>query len=156
MTGLQVAVLRCVDTYGPRGSNVISRGNDRSPPLPEFRMAPQELFATMIGQWKGSCRTWFEPDKLADESEVSGEFASVFDGKFLRHSYEGTIRGRERNGEELLAFNPITKQFQSSWVDDFHMSIRHHVFGGTGFGERLQRTRRVRCRRRSAALGLDD
>ena len=85
-------------------------------------MLPQALFQKMMGRWEGTCRTWFEPGKLADESQVTGEMTDLLDGRFLRHSYQGTIQGRPRRGEEIIAFNSITKSFQSSWVDDFHMS----------------------------------
>lgn len=85
-------------------------------------MSPNELFEKLTGRWEGTCRTWFEPGKLADESEVSGEFRPVLDGRFARHTYEGAMQGKPRRGEELLAFNSMTKVFQCSWVDDFHMS----------------------------------
>ncbi len=85
-------------------------------------MTPKVLFEKLIGQWHGTCRTWFEPGKLADESPVSGTIAAVLDGPFLRHTYDGTIQGKPRHGEEMLAFNTVTKTFQSSWVDSFHMN----------------------------------
>jgi hypothetical protein len=85
-------------------------------------MTQEELFEKLIGTWEGICRTWFEPGKLADESKVSGEFVEVLEGRFIRHTYHGTIQGKSRRGEELIAFNAITKSFQSSWVDDFHMN----------------------------------
>ncbi len=80
------------------------------------------LFEKLTGKWQGSCRTWFEPDKLADESSVSGEFEGVLDGRFLRHTYASTIQGQPRHGDETIAFNSVTKLFQSVWVDDFHMN----------------------------------
>ncbi len=85
-------------------------------------MSSEEVLKTLLGTWKGNCRTWFEPGKLADESEVTGEFVAVLGGRFVRHTYQGTIQGKPRQGEELLAFNSVTKLFQSSWVDDFHMN----------------------------------
>jgi len=88
----------------------------------DTRMPPKVLFEKLIGKWEGTCRTWFQPDKLADESKVTGEISNVFDGRFLRHTYEGMIQGKPRHGEELIAFNSITKAFQTSWVDDFHMN----------------------------------
>lgn len=90
--------------------------------IKESGMSAEQLFEIMIGKWEGGCRTWFEPGKLADESKVSGEFTKVLDGRFLRHTYEGTIQGKRRRGEETIAFNAMTKTFQSSWVDDFHMN----------------------------------
>jgi hypothetical protein len=96
--------------------------NDQITKLKEVRMSQITLFEKMIGRWEGNCRTWFEPGKLADESKVTGEITGVLDGRFLRHTYEGTIEGKRRRGEEMIAFNSITKTFQSSWVDDFHMN----------------------------------
>lgn len=81
-----------------------------------------EILKAIVGSWEGNCRTWFEPGKLADESEVAGEFSDVLGGRFVRHTYQGTMKGKPRKGEELLAFNAVTKTFQSSWVDDFHMN----------------------------------
>ena len=86
------------------------------------RMSQKDLFEKMLGKWEGTCRTWFEPGKLADESKVEGEITKVLGGRFLRHTYEGTIKGKTRHGEEMIAFNSVTKTFESSWVDDFHMN----------------------------------
>ena len=85
-------------------------------------MEKEALFQKMTGKWHGTCRTWFEPGKLADESEVTGEFTGVLDGRFLRHTYDGMMQGKPRHGEELIGFNSVTKIFQSSWVDSFHMN----------------------------------
>lgn len=85
-------------------------------------MSAKVLFQRMVGKWEGNCQTWFEPGKLADESMVTGEFSEVFDGLFLRHTYQGSMQGKPRRGEELIGFNSVTKRFQSSWVDDFHMN----------------------------------
>ena len=85
-------------------------------------MSKHDLFAAMAGSWGGACRTWFEPEKLADESVVRGAFRAVFNGRFLRHVYEGTLQGKPRRGEDLIAYNAVTGMFQSSWVDSFHMS----------------------------------
>lgn len=85
-------------------------------------MPAKQLFEKMIGKWRGDCRTWFEPGKLADEANVTGEIRGVFEGRFLRHTYESTIQGQMRRGEELIAFNSVTKTYQSSWIDSFHMN----------------------------------
>ena len=86
------------------------------------QMPQNELFKKLIGNWEGNSRTWFEPGKLADESKITGEFVDVLDGRFVRHIYKGTIQGKPRCGEELIAFNSMTRSFQLSWVDDFHMN----------------------------------
>lgn len=96
--------------------------NDQETQRKETRMSQKALFEKMKGKWEGNCRTWFEPGKLADESKVTGEITGVLEGRFLRHTYGGTIQGKPRRGEDMISFNSITKTFQSSWVDDFHMN----------------------------------
>ena len=86
------------------------------------RIMPKEFLKKLVGKWEGGCQTFFEPGKLADESHVKGEFRLILDGRFLRHTYEGMIQGKARRGEETIALNSITKRFQISWFDDFHMN----------------------------------
>lgn len=99
-------------------------------------MTADELFQKMAGGWSGPCRTWFEPDKLADESPVTGEFRLILGGRFLRHNYDGMMQGKPRTGEETIVFNPARNQFQHSWFDDFHMNygILHSEGEGTATG----------------------
>ena len=82
----------------------------------------QAFLQSLVGSWEGTCRTWFRPGELADESEVKGEFQLILGGHFLRHTYEGKLQGKSRTGEETIAFNSVTKKFQTSWVDEFHMN----------------------------------
>ena len=98
---------------------------------PKDKTAPHETKPTMqmrkdvlkslVGTWEGTCRTWLKAGKLADESKVKGEIRPMLNGRIMRHTYEGTFQGKPRHGEETIALNSITKQFQVSWVDEFHM-----------------------------------
>jgi len=82
---------------------------------------PKEFLKSLEGTWEGTVKTWFKPDSLNDESKVKGEFHTILGGRFLRHTYEGSMLGKSRHGEETIAFNKVTKKFQISWFDDFHM-----------------------------------
>lgn len=82
----------------------------------------QALLKAMAGNWQGSCKTWFEPGKLADESEVSGSLEMILGDLFLRHTYQGSIKGKPREGDETIAYNSVTGKYQTSWVDSFHMN----------------------------------
>lgn len=82
----------------------------------------KDLLKSLVGSWEGTCRTWFEPGKLTDESKITGKIRPLFDEGILRHEYEATLQGRPRHGDETIAFNSVTKRFQTSWVDDFHMN----------------------------------
>jgi hypothetical protein len=98
------------------------RAKDETPPRQRKQTTPKQLLGSLAGSWEGTCRTWFMPGKLADESKVAGKIRPILNGRFFRHEYEGTIQGRPRHGDETIAFNSMTHKFQTSWVDDFHMN----------------------------------
>ncbi len=110
---------------GLMASALVARAADQKPeiqaPAKDARAAARALFDKLVGKWEGDCRTWFKPDVLADEAKVSGEITNALKGLYLRHTYEGTIQGKPRHGEELLAYNSLMKVYQVSWIDDFHM-----------------------------------
>lgn len=81
-----------------------------------------DILKSIIGQWEGNCRTWIQPGKLSDESKVRGEFKPMLGGRFVRHTYEGSMKGKPRTGEETIVFNTADNKFQVSWFDDFHMN----------------------------------
>ncbi len=81
-----------------------------------------EILMVLKGEWIGSCRTWLEAGVLSDESSIRGEFSSVMDGLWLRHHYLGSMEGKKREGEELIAFNSGSNEYQIAWIDDFHMA----------------------------------
>ncbi len=81
-----------------------------------------KMLKSFIGTWEGTCRTWFRPGELADESSVKGEIKPMLGGRFVRHTYEGTMKGKPRTGEETIAFSSAQQKWQVSWLDDFHMS----------------------------------
>jgi hypothetical protein len=83
--------------------------------------APKDILKLLAGSWEGTCTTWLQSDKPADETKIKGEIRPILDGRLIRHTYEGMMLGKPRHGEETVAWNSITKRFQVSWVDDFHM-----------------------------------
>lgn len=80
------------------------------------------FLASLVGEWEGTVKTWFKPGELADESAVEGQFKQLLGGRFLRHTYKGSIKGKPRQGEEKIAYNSVAHVFQIAWVDDFHMN----------------------------------
>jgi hypothetical protein len=95
---------------------------DKTSPSQGKQIMPKDFLKSLVGSWEGTCQTWFEPGKLADESKVKGKIRPILDGRFFRHEYEGAIQGKPRHGEETIAFNSVAKRFQISWIDDFHMN----------------------------------
>jgi hypothetical protein len=75
----------------------------------------------MAGTWEGTAKTWFEPDVIADESPIHGTIKSVLDGRFLLHEYKGSFTGKPLEGMMIIGYDLNTENFQSAWVDSFHM-----------------------------------
>jgi hypothetical protein len=88
----------------------------------DAKIQAKAFLKSLAGSWEGTCRTWFQPGELADESSMSGEFRPIPGGHFMRHTYRGTIQGKSRSGEETIAFNSVSGKFETSWIDDFHMN----------------------------------
>jgi len=83
---------------------------------------PNALLDSLIGNWEGTCKTWFRPGDPADTSPVKGVFASILNGRYLRHTYEGGMKGKPRTGEETIVYNSTEKRYEVSWFDTFHMN----------------------------------
>ncbi|MBN8232631.1 DUF1579 domain-containing protein [Corallococcus macrosporus] len=82
---------------------------------------PHHLLSRLLGAWEGVARTWFEPDKVADESPSSGSFRSVLDGRFVVHEYTSAMGGKPLSGIATLGYHLDGQRFTMSWVDSFHM-----------------------------------
>ena len=94
---------------------------EKTAPRETKTATPKDVLKSLVDSWEGTCRTWFKPGQLVDESKVKGEIRPMLDGTLVRHTYEGTMKGKPRRGEETIAFSSMAKRFQVSWVDDFHM-----------------------------------
>ena len=88
------------------------------------------LLASMAGEWKGVCKTWFEPGKLGDESPIKGTTRLVLDGMFLLHEYEGTLMGEPMQGCAIIGFYIGGNRWQAAWVNNHHNGTRIMVSEG--------------------------
>jgi len=72
------------------------------------------------GEWAGTSKTWFEPDKVADESPVHGTMRLILDGRFIMHEYKGSFNGKPLEGIAIYGYHLALGKFQSAWIDSFH------------------------------------
>ncbi len=95
---------------------------------------PHALLASMVGEWRGVARTWFEPGKLADTSPIAGSTRLALDGMFLLHEYEGALQDAPMKGIALIGYSLAEQQWQVSWIDSVHNGTRiMHSKGQTPF-----------------------
>jgi hypothetical protein len=74
----------------------------------------------LAGEWEGISRTWFEPDKVADESPIRGSMRPVLGGRFILHEYKGNFGDKPLEGVTIIGYHLELKKFQSAWIDSFH------------------------------------
>lgn len=86
---------------------------------------------SMIGTWAGITKTWFEPNVLADESEMKGTIRAILGGRFLMHEYQGTLDGKPFEGIAFYGFDIPNQAFQSAWIDSFHMGTGMMLSNGS-------------------------
>lgn len=115
------ALMTCFILALPRSGGTQDAPKDETAPQVAKPNTLKDVVKSLVGSWEGTCRTWFTPGKVADESKVKGEISPILDGRLVRHTYEGTMLGKPRHGEETIVFSSFAKRFQVSWLDDFHM-----------------------------------
>lgn len=91
---------------------------------------PHALLARLAGAWTGSSKTWFEPDKLADESPFEGRFTSALEGRFLLFDYTSELQGQPRGGRAWYGYHLDGECFTKAWIDSFHTGTDIMTFTG--------------------------
>lgn len=74
----------------------------------------------LVGEWKGTTKTWFDPSKLEDESSISGNMRLILDGKFIMHEYKGSFKDKPMTGIAIYGYHLDLEKFQCAWIDSFH------------------------------------
>ena len=72
----------------------------------------EQLFRELEGSWQGSVKTWLKPDEPAVKDAIESEFNPILGLPMLRHSYRSQFQGKHRTGEETIAFNSVSGQFE--------------------------------------------
>ena len=74
----------------------------------------------MVGTWKGTTKTWFDPAKLEDESPITGTMRLILDGRFIMHEYQSSFGDKPITGMAIYGYNLDLQKFQCAWIDSFH------------------------------------
>jgi len=78
----------------------------------------------LVGSWKGTTKTWFQKDVLADESPTHAEITSILDGRFISYDYHSSLEGKPLSGKMIIGFDIPYQKFTFSWIDSFHMGTQ--------------------------------
>ena len=119
---------------------VYRRDNDESASTTTHDLFTQPTTApalrSLVGEWEGTARTWFEPDVLGDESQWRGSIRLALNGLFAVHEYTGTLCGEALAGMAIVGHNPHYDRYEMAWVDNNH-SASAMMFATGGTKDRL-------------------
>lgn len=80
-----------------------------------------QALAAMAGDWQGTTRVWFEPDKPpAMEVAQSGSLRSVLGGRFLMHEYRYGEGDQAGEGIAFYGLHLDENAYEAAWIDTFH------------------------------------
>lgn len=79
---------------------------------------------TLVGNWEGTVKTWFEKDVLVDESSIVAKISSLLDDRFISYDYETTLQGKPLVGKMIIGFDIPYQKFTFTWIDSFHMGTQ--------------------------------
>lgn len=84
----------------------------------------------LTGNWKGTSKTWFEKDVLADDSASEAVISSIMGGRFISVDYKSSLDGKPFEGKMIIGFDIPYQRFTLSWIDGFHMGTQIMLLSG--------------------------
>jgi hypothetical protein len=94
--------------------------------------------AALVGDWRGSARTWLDPTRPPSEAPWEGRIVLLLGGRYARHEYRSSVDGKPIAGELLIAYERGERLWRMTWIDSFHTSPAILVSTGVP-GERAMR-----------------
>jgi len=85
-------------------------------------MTPGEnhkLLASLDGNWTFVNKYWMDPSGPPSESTGTATRAAIMGGRYFQGTFNGVMMGMPFEGQEIDAYDNITKRFVSSWIDNF-------------------------------------
>jgi hypothetical protein len=87
--------------------------------------------AKLAGEWEGTTRVWFEPDKLGDEAPIHGAIRSALGGRCLVHEYQTLFMGEQEQGIALYTWHIDRQCYECAWIDSSHTGTQIMYSEGT-------------------------
>jgi hypothetical protein len=78
-----------------------------------------ELLKKYVGDWDVDVSTWKDPASPAEKSKGTITSALIFDGRYLKSSFEGTMGGMKAQGLEVIGYDLFKKMYTTFWIDSW-------------------------------------
>ena len=76
------------------------------------------LLNPFIGTWDAEVKSWSEPKSRPEVSTATETNTWVFDGRFVKEDFRGTLMGKPYNGVGYLGYDNVRKHFTSTWMSN--------------------------------------
>ncbi len=89
-------------------------------------MAPGEnhtLLASVAGDWTFTHTMWMDPAAPPATSTGTASYTTIMGGRYVQGTYRGMMMGMPFEGVGVTGYDNISKQFVSSWYDNFGTGI---------------------------------
>lgn len=87
------------------------------------QLGPQHKeIASMAGSWDCTTKFWMGPGE-PQESTAKETSKTIFDGRYLHSEFTGEFEGEQFTGYGVMAYNNMTKQYESAWIDSMSTGI---------------------------------
>ena len=82
---------------------------------------PHEFLLSFCGDWEGGCKTWFEPEKLVDESPIRCSIQPLLKGRFIQMDYDGSLMDEAMHGRVIFGYYELRQRYEAAWINNLHM-----------------------------------
>src|SRR5687767_12241878 len=83
-------------------------------------MSQPTLLQSLVGEWRGTVRTWVDPARPPVSNDISGTFRLLLASKTVIHEYTSRVGDARSDGMMLLGRDIETTRPSLAWVDTFH------------------------------------
>lgn len=78
--------------------------------------AEHEKMKKSVGMWDCTIKTMM-PGMPSEETKGTMKIEMMFDGRYQKGHFKGSVMGQQFEGFMLTAFNTATNEYESTWVD---------------------------------------
>ena len=71
----------------------------------------------LVGKWKATTKWWQDPTRDPEVSTGTSESKWIMGKRFIREEYHGKMMGQPFEGEGLLGYDNVAKEYISTWMD---------------------------------------
>ena len=77
-----------------------------------------KMIAEEVGSWNCEMTFWYEPNAKPEKANAVADIKMILGGRYQEAHYKGTIMGGPFEGKSTLAYNNVSKEYTSTFIDN--------------------------------------